>query len=990
MVACSNQGESGSTEARSPFSHRTEALLASGVSTEVLLDNPVSIPLYTSAAGPLSISADPNGFLVSWLDARESRGSNSLPETATHVVATRVSNAGAIGNPSGLILSTGVVWGWANGSARSAFNGQYYLVAWHQLQPPATNPLSYNLSAPSEIDAIRVSTTGEPLDQLPFVVSTLAAGDSSNVAAVLSNGSEFFIAWSGEKSSAASGPVQSRTLSFAGSEPVLNPVTTYSFTGSDPSKYAFVFDGFKYVSASVSAGDSGFTVGSLDHAASSDCSAVASPSIDAVALASNGAGEVLVAYRGRVVPQSGPCTVGTKAVLIGADGLQKATPISLGASSALPAVSYVNGKYLVGGFQIDPATNVASPIASPAPATVACNASTCLGAIGAAVSRLSSAGAPLDNPPIAISTPARDQNEPIVAAGAGKYLAVWYEQTSDSERVIHAGRLDANGASLDPNPFVIAGSNTFITDVGFNGTDFVVAWMAPLPTNDLSVRITRISPSGSLKDPSGIELTGVASNAVMACATTGCLVAWSTGTLGVMSATRVGTNGALLDSPPIQLPSKASPAMLAYANGGYVLQYLTSDFDQPIDSDHPGKFVLQKLDLTGHAVGAAVSVSGSPQALRPCGSGYITRTFALVGNTFTWFASLLDSNAQVVQEPLDLGGGITWEPIASASLATGCAIAWARRTDSWDIYGRLLSTDGGLTSPPLPIAAGAFNEFFPTLALGSDGKILAVYRHFIARAPYGSFRIAARVIEPSTFALGTQDNGGAGGSGGGSSGSAGALSSGGVPGVGGSAGQSDNIGGQPATGGTSNIGGLGGEINGSGGVVATGGTSNIGGSDDSAAGGVGGSTDTGAVGGRAESGEGGEIAIGEGGSSGSAPSGGSLATAGAAHSGGNNVGATAGTPQDGAGAHGGQNSHDGGCTVSVSPRRASAPAALLPSALLLMMIAGWRRSRRGAPFSVQRSPRRGLQPSRTSTRPACRREHVHAQTLIFEGESASS
>ena len=184
--------------------------------------------------------------------------------------------------------------------------------------------------------------------------------------------------------------------------------------------------------------------------------------------------------------------------------------------------------------------------------------------------------------------------------------------------------------------------------------------------------------------------------------------------------------------------------------------------DQPIDSDHPGQVPVQKLDLTGHVVGAALAVPGRPQTLRPCGSGFVTRTFALVGDTFTWFSSLLDSNAQVVQAKLDLGDGITWEPISSASLTTDCAIAWARRTDSWDIYGQLLSADGGLTSPALPIAADAFNEFSPTLAAGADGRVLAVYRHFIAQAPYGNFRIAARLIEPSAFALGAPSGGGRG------------------------------------------------------------------------------------------------------------------------------------------------------------------------------------------------------------------------------------
>src|SRR4051812_67826 len=96
-IACSNQVESGSVDVRSTSARRAEALLGNGVSAETLLDAPVSIPLFANAPGPLSISAVPNGFLVSWLDARESRGINGLPEAGTHVLTTRVSNLGAVG-----------------------------------------------------------------------------------------------------------------------------------------------------------------------------------------------------------------------------------------------------------------------------------------------------------------------------------------------------------------------------------------------------------------------------------------------------------------------------------------------------------------------------------------------------------------------------------------------------------------------------------------------------------------------------------------------------------------------------------------------------------------------------------------------------------------------------------------------------------------------------------------------------------------------------
>lgn len=975
-VACSNQGSPGSEDIQQTGSRYLQALHRSGISEEVLLDQPVSIPLFSEAAGPLNISADPNGFLVTWLDSRESRGSNAPAAAQSHVVSTRVSNSGVVANPSGSFLSTGPLWNIRAGGiagAHSAFNGQYYLIAWHQLTP-STYPLEINLSEPSEIDAVRVSTTGELLDAAPFAVSTLPAGDLSNVDAVLSNGNGFFVAWSGENSSSTPGQVQGRSLSFAGSEPELAPVTTYPVSGGDGSKYAFTFNGIDYQTAFVNAGNTGFTVGALNHPASSDCTAIASPSIDALALATNGAGETLVVYRGRVMPQNGPCTVGTKAVLIGANGLEKAPSISLGASTALPAVSYVNGKYFAAGFEIDPATNIASPSSSHVPTTLACNASACLGVVGGGVSRLSSTGAPLDNPPIVVSTPARAENEPIVTAGAGEYLAVWYEQTGDyDDRSIRAGRLDASGASLDATALPIAGRYTFIIDAGFNGTDFVVLWTDVLAPNGHAFFLTRISPTGQVKDPTGIELSGVAGSVVMACAASECLVAWADENYanpGAIRSTRLAADGTMLDSPPVQVLPRGITAMLAATNSGYVLEYITSN--QPIDSDNPGKVLLQKLAPTGQPVGAPLPVAGTPQALRPCGSGYVTRTFVLVDGRFTWFASLLDSNARALEANIDLGSSSVWEPIASASLANGCAITWAQFSDNWDIYGKLLSSDAGLTSAPLPIAIDAFTEFGPALATGADGKMLLVYRHFITQAPYGSYRIAARLIDPPAFALGTL---GGGGSADASSGGASSLPIGGASGVAGVGGESNSTGGQIATGGVSNSGGTGGESNSggqlptggmsnsggssgtesnTGGQVAAGGVSNNGGSGDQNAAGMGGAVTTGGLSesggaaGNAENSEGGEAGADD-------PSGGARATGGTG--GGHSAGAGPADDVAGAtgeGAVGGRNRHEsggngGGCALS--PRRTPMRGAL-PVAFMLLAFAGWRRAHRVARANI--------------------------------------
>jgi hypothetical protein len=161
------------------------------------------------------------------------------------------------------------------------------------------------------------------------------------------------------------------------------------------------------------------------------------------------------------------------------------------------------------------------------------------------------------------------------------YLAVWYEQAEDAfQRVIHAGRLDATGASLDFSPLPITASpNSFLLDLGFNGTDFVVLWATPQASNAYSVRVTRISPTGGVKDPTGIELGE--GGGMMACAASECLVVLANDpnltyppTPQTMRAARVAASG-VLDSPPLKVLDNAGPQMLLSRAGGYLLRFAT-------------------------------------------------------------------------------------------------------------------------------------------------------------------------------------------------------------------------------------------------------------------------------------------------------------------------------------------------------------------------------------------------------------------------------
>jgi len=118
----------------------------------------------------------------------------------------------------------------------------------------------------------------------------------------------------------------------------------------------------------------------------------------------------------------------------------------------------------------------------------------------------------------AIGPAAGDQTTPVIAAGAGGYLAVWTDDRTafpagggdaGSGRDIYAVRLDSSGAPLDPVPFVVNQGPGDQDDplVCWNGTDWLVLWTGSEPYLQYStplVEAARVSPDGEVLDPDPI------------------------------------------------------------------------------------------------------------------------------------------------------------------------------------------------------------------------------------------------------------------------------------------------------------------------------------------------------------------------------------------------------------------------------------------------------------------------------------------------------
>ena len=283
-----------------------------------------------------------------------------------------------------------------------------------------------------------------------------------------------------------------------------------------------------------------------------------------------------------------------------------------------------------------------------------------------------------------------------------------------------------------------------------------------LYTDSGSLRLTRVSPLGVVKDPNGIVIAEPGALGVLACGSDNCLVAWGAAVGGVL-VTRLAADGSKLDSPPIQIVDKVGPTMLAARGSGYVLQY---------DNGTEGGGTVF-LDATGHKSGPLKPRKA--QREYPCGSNFLVFKQPPVtpGSPGSFVVSLVDVAGSVLVDNVNVGWRMSSE-YGVASRATGCAVAALKQTDdSNDIYANFIQNDGSVGLPQaIPIATDAFNEVSPALAFDGD-RLLVAYSHLIPTAPYGNFRIAARLVSQGEI------NPGTGGAAGGLAGTGGGVGTGG-------------------------------------------------------------------------------------------------------------------------------------------------------------------------------------------------------------------
>lgn len=386
------------------------------------------------------------------------------------------------------------------------------------------------------------------------------------------------------------------------------------------------------------------------------------------------------------------------------------------------------------------------------------------------------------NFPIAQDKGKENQGKPGVAFDGTNFLTVWCDLTTYS---IYAARVSWDGTVLDPDsiPILTHGSQLRQPSVGFDGTNYLVVW-EDKRTGAGEEYGARVTPSGEVLDPGGVQLTEGANALIRmpALAFDGerFLLVWRTAGTSIRAA-RISTAG----GPPTNLDpangfvvaSAGQSKYPAVAFDGTSFMAVWENYRSGVTNGidiygaritpdgtvlDPDGFVI--CDAAMNQRWATIGFDGSQYQVawydfRPDGSDIHGSAY---GARVTPEGVVLDETAYMVADRAR--GQI---PVQVNCGGTACLAAWsvdhgAAVDDRLiDVYARRLSPDGGvLDAVGIPVATAYGNQFAPVIGYGS-GRYLVAWGESLGRAidsaVYGQMleeqTLGARSLSPQPVKL---------------------------------------------------------------------------------------------------------------------------------------------------------------------------------------------------------------------------------------------
>ena len=188
--------------------------------------------------------------------------------------------------------------------------------------------------------------------------------------------------------------------------------------------------------------------------------------------------------------------------------------------------------------------------------------------------RVTPAGEVLDPEGIPIATTTDREDRPVVAFDGTNYLVAWHQRSGG----IRATRVSTAGTVLDSTALTIS-PNGWNAAVAYGGGSYLVVW------NGGPIVASRVGTDGSVLDPAGVTISPSAHGSAepaIAFDGTNHLVAWDDNRndpWGDIFAARVSPAGTVLDPSGIAVAANSSPAGLAQrepsvaANGSFLVAW---------------------------------------------------------------------------------------------------------------------------------------------------------------------------------------------------------------------------------------------------------------------------------------------------------------------------------------------------------------------------------------------------------------------------------
>jgi hypothetical protein len=631
---------------------------ASRVAPDGTVLDPHGIPIAATPASELNpaVAFDGTNYLVTWTRSNYPDGD---------IYGARVSPSGTVLDPGGFPISTAPE---LQDFSALAFDGTNYLVAWSSGHFPA------------DIYAARVTPSGTVLDPGGIAVST-AAGEQ-NVPAVAFDGANSLVVW--EDGRNATYDVYGARVSPAGA--VLDPAGV-AVSSAPGTQWApkLAFDGTNYLVAWQDGRNGDGSTADVYGARVSPALSVLDVSGIPISTATNSQLTPSVAFGGTtffVVWSDLRAGIGAYGTRVASDGtVLDPSGIAITANAgSWPIVGFDGTNYL-----------------TVWPRTEAGSYKTDLFA-----ARVSTAGTVLDPAGLRIDRLApSDQIEPALAFDGTNYLAVWQDYRAGNSD-IYAGRLTAQGALLDGTgiPVAVGAADQINPTVTFDGADYLLAWEVYQSDNLRDVFGARLSPSGSVLDPSGFAISdGVGAQGDPAAASDGSssLVVWEDSRSSPLADGELvhGTHG-----PPPPPPPPPPPRWDIYGTR----------------VDQAGSV----LDPSGIPVRAGGSDQLDP-ALVFDGVNYVAAwadgpTYGenVYGGRITRGGAVLDPSGI----PIATAFGSQGVPAVASAGAGESLVVWQDdQTLDLDIHGARLRADGTVLAPgDIPISTVAGTQSLPDVA----------------------------------------------------------------------------------------------------------------------------------------------------------------------------------------------------------------------------------------------------------------------------------